>query len=65
MNEFKQMNKENLKIYKLGLEAYRQGAIDTYGIIIDTATNTLQKTKEYYDAKIAECEAEIVKHERT
>ena len=63
MNEFNGLPKEKLELIKMGLEYYKQGALDSLQILSETYEDLKNKTNELYDEKIALCEEELKKHE--
>ena len=56
MNEFENKTRSELLTLKLGIEAYKQGSLDTFDILKDI----LKKTITLYDKKLLMCNHKIL-----
>ncbi len=61
MNEFTGKSKEELKKFKMNMESYKTGCLDTLKIIEDFIKDLSERTQNMWNEKIRLCEEEINK----
>jgi hypothetical protein len=59
MNEFTGKPKEALKQFKMNMESYKTGCIDTMKIFEDFVKDLTERTMEMWNEKIRLCEEEL------